>query len=208
MRAPLAALASLLLCACNVVLSEEPLFGEADAAKAPPFRDGAWISLTAECLAKWTGPAAPPPACAEHGEVRDGRLVPPDDPAMGLVVAGGGEPLIVQVRFTQHDATAGRPIDVHLYGAMKPTRFDAEGRVVEVRRWLVLCGEPPESAGMDSLRREEHLTIRPLPGLMIDKELGVCRAESTEVVRNAARASEAWDLEGGLARWVADPAAP
>ena len=76
------------------------------------------------------------------------------------------------------------------------------------QRWLVLCGEPPPGAGKDSLRREEHLTRKPLPGLVIDKELGVCRASTAAAVRGAARASEAWDEERAVMRWIADPAGP
>ncbi|MFC3077307.1 hypothetical protein ACFODL_04315 [Phenylobacterium terrae] len=208
MRALLIVLASLTLCACNVVMSEEPLFTEADAKRAPAFRDGAWVSLTAECQAQWRDPKAPPPSCVEHGEVRGGRLVPPDDPSMAVIVAGGGEPLIVQVRFTQEEAATGEPFRVHIYGALKPTRLDERGRIVEARRWLVLCGEPPPGAGQDSLRREEHLTARPLPGLTVDKELGICRAGTAAAVRAAARASEAWDLEKAVVRWVGDPTPP
>lgn len=206
MRAALTALASLTLCACNVVMSEGPLFTEADTGRAPPFRDGAWISMTAECRAQWRNPKAPPPQCAEHGEVRGGRLVPPDDPAQQVIVAGGGEPLIVQVRFTQQEAATGEPFRIHIYGALKPTRLDERGRIVEARRWLVLCGEPPPGAGEDSLRREEHLTENPLPGLSLDKELGICRAATPAAVRNAARASEAWDDEKAVVRWISDPA--
>lgn len=208
MRALLAALSALMLSACNVVMSEEPLFTQADAAKAPPFRDGAWVSMTAECLAQQRDPKAAPPPCAEHGEVRGGRLVPPDDPAQAVIVAGGGEPLIIQVQFTQEDAASRQPFRVHIYGALKPTRFDDRGRVVEARRWLVLCGEPPPGAGQDSLRREEHPTRRPLPGLVVDKELGICRASAPAAVRRAARASEAWDVEKAVVRWIADPDGP
>jgi hypothetical protein len=208
MRALLLALAAVSLSACNVVMSEEPLFTEADAKQAPALRDGAWVSLTAECQAQWRDPEAPPPSCAEHGEVRAGRLVPPDDPGQAVIVAGGGQPLIVQVQFTQQEAATGEAFRIHVYGALKPTRFDDHGRVVEARRWLVLCGEPPADAGLDSLRREEHLTRRPLPGLTVDDELGICRARSSQAVRNAARASEAWDVEKAAVRWIADPAGP
>ncbi|HEX2559095.1 hypothetical protein [Phenylobacterium sp.] len=206
MRALLVALASLMLSACNVVMSEEPLFTDADAKRAPPFRDGAWVSMTAECQAQWHAPKAAPPPCAEHGEVRGGRLVPPDDPAQSVIVAGGGEPLIVQVQFTPEEASTGEPFRIHIFGALKPTRRDDQGRIVEARRWLVLCGEPPPGAGQDSLRREEHLTKKLLPGLILDKELGICRARTAAVVRNAARASEAWDVEKAVVRWVSDPA--
>ena len=207
MRALIVAIASLLLTACNVVMSEEPLFGEADAARAPPFRDGAWISMSAECQSQWRDPRAPPP-CVEHGQVVGGRLIAPDEPPGAAIVAGGGVPLIVQVRFSQEEAATGEPFTVHIYGALKPTRLDAQGRVVEARRWLVLCGEPPPEAGRDSLRREEHLTRSPLPGLTIDPELGLCRAHEPQAVRNAARASEAWDEEKAVLRWVGEAARP
>lgn len=207
MRALLIAIAGLTLGACNVVMSEQPLFGAADEARAPAFRDGAWVSMTAECQAQWSDPQAAPPPCAEHGQVAGGRLVAPDDPAQAVIVAGG-DPLIVQVRFSQEEAATGKPFTIHIYGALKPTLLDARGRVVEARRWLVLCGEPPPGAGEGSLRRGEHLTRRPLPGLTVDAELGVCRARTPAAVRNAARASEAWDEEKAVLRWVGEPTRP
>jgi hypothetical protein len=208
MRPLLTALAGLMLSACNVVMSEAPMFGAADAAKAPAFRDGAWVSLTADSQAQWRDPKAPPPPCAEHGEVHGGRLVPPNDPAQAVIIAGGGDPLIVQVQFTQQEAATGETFRIHIFGALKPTRFDDEGRIVEARRWLVLCGEPPPGAGEDSLRREEHLTLSPLPGLTIDKALGICRPDSAAALRNAARASQAWDLEKAVVRWIGAPDQP
>lgn len=209
MRALAIAIASLLLSACNVVLSERPLFTQADAERPPRLRDGQWISLTAECQARWTDPAAPPPDCVEHGEVRNGQLLAPGEPPDTALVAGGGDPLIVQIRFSEKDAGTGKPFTVHLYGALKPTRTDPAGRVIEVRRWLVLCGPPPPEAKGSSLRMEEHLTRSPMPGMRVDRKLGVCFARDARAVRRAAAASEAWDEDKGVARWVGDaPATP
>ncbi|MET0293841.1 MAG: hypothetical protein ABW042_02405 [Phenylobacterium sp.] len=205
MRIVLSLVAAATLSACNVVMSEAPLFDQADAAKAPPFKDGEWLAMSGECLAGWTNQQTPPD-CARHGQVRGGRLVIPDDDAQDVLMAGG-EPLILQIRFSQKDASSGEPFVMHIYGALKPTARDAQGRITEARNWLVLCGPPPPEAKGSSLNTWEHLTNRPLPGLAIDRKLGICRAREAAAVRRAAAASEAWDDEKGVLRWV-EPTAP
>lgn len=65
---------SLLLGACtNMVRSERPWFSPADAASAPPLRDGVWAAVGPDCPFDTNLPLERWPTCAEGRVVRSGE---------------------------------------------------------------------------------------------------------------------------------------
>ncbi|HEY9217620.1 MAG TPA: hypothetical protein VIO94_06185, partial [Phenylobacterium sp.] len=174
MRPLLAALAALLLSACNLVLSEQPLFTPADEDRSAPLRDGLWVRVKADCP---FDPKAAPPECAQPGEVRNGRPIDPDSPAEDVVIAGG--PVrVVQIKVTNKEGKTG-PAVVYLYGALRPLRFDAQGRVVEAQNWIIQCGPPPPEPKPRNGKPPEpgdFLTLTPSEGMRVDRESGACWA--------------------------------
>jgi hypothetical protein len=65
---------ALLLGACtNMVRSEAPWFGPADAAGAPPLRDGVWAAVDPECRFDASRPLEQWPGCAQGRVIRGGE---------------------------------------------------------------------------------------------------------------------------------------
>jgi hypothetical protein len=73
------------------------------------------------------------------------------------------------------------------YFAVKPTAFDAQGRIIAYLTWPILCGPPPPPSKPGE--SDEGDTLAPFPGLHLRK--GNCTADNADVVRAAAKASEA-----------------
>jgi hypothetical protein len=89
------------------------------------------------------------------------------------------------------------------YGAVRPTRFDSEGRITAFTIWPVQCGPPPpkNAKGEDVA----PATLKPLPGIVMKKGDPVCTTTSVAALRNAARASEAWAPQPPReSHWVRD----
>jgi hypothetical protein len=69
-------LSSLLLGACtNMVRSEAPWFGPADAAGAPALRDGVWTAMQPDCRFDPARPLEQWPACAQGRVIRGGEAL-------------------------------------------------------------------------------------------------------------------------------------
>lgn len=74
MRALVPLLSSLLLGACtNMVRSEAPWFSPADAASAPPLRDGVWAAVDPDCRFDAGKPLEEWPGCARGRVIRGGE---------------------------------------------------------------------------------------------------------------------------------------
>ena len=74
MRTLVLLLSSLLLGACtNMVRSEAPWFGPADAAGAPALRDGVWAAVRPDCRFDAARPLEQWPACAQGRVIRGGE---------------------------------------------------------------------------------------------------------------------------------------
>jgi hypothetical protein len=186
-----AVVAALLTSACsNMVYSERALFSKAGG--APGFRAGVWMTPEAGCEADVRQPLRSWPECM-HGAVlgRRGPIMSAEGVRMMLVA---GEPLIIQEEWRSSDGTA------FFYGALRPTEFDAHGRVVASEAWPVQCGPPPLDDGKK--RTEGGLTEHPLPGLKVDGDN--CKADDPAVVRAAAAQSRAWADDISVSRWVRD----
>ena len=162
-----------LLGACNMVISETPMFGEKDAASLSP-RPGIWLAEDPECPLDATLPEAKWPKCA-----------------MWLVVSGSGEaalvdgkgqrqearyiiakgaPPIVQVLWRDEAKEDGKTFYVFL--GLEPNILD--GEFLAATTWEVKCGTK-DPADTD---------IKPYPGIAAE-----CRPSSQEAIRSAALAS-------------------
>jgi hypothetical protein len=205
------------LCACNLVVSEEPWFDEADAVGVPAFRDGLWLTVAEpNCQVDETLPAERWPDCAGAAYLRGSEWLTMEweqvgkskrarrrfvgwSAASGLVA--NGSPLIVQTMFEpqpEDEATSAissdpEPDRPYVYLALQPTRRDETGRVTAFELWPVRCGPEPEGA------KPGPVTDRPFPGLTIVEYN--CKAESVEAVRQAAMLSEPIG-EHMRSRWV------
>jgi hypothetical protein len=222
------AVASLaMLGACNVVLTKAPVFAQADSAGAPTLRPGVWLLFEQpDCKVDTSKPFVDWPDCAGGALVGEGQIAghksgaPRDVLEKTPVVLAAGDPRIAQLPVdvdvsaqasasASGDATASasasggghdRP---YAYAAVRPTRFDAEGRITAFRFWPVDCGPPPpkDKNGADVAAG----TLHPLPGMQMKPGDAFCTTGSKAAIRAAAKASEAW-ADGPIpeARWLRD----
>jgi hypothetical protein len=198
MRVVLAALSALLLTACNMVVSREPLFSMEGAAQTAQFRDGWWVNPKAGCAFDEAGDARDWPECAKGQWLRAGQMIDLEDPSdPANFVLAGGDPHIMQVEVNQ------KGLRLFAYAAVQPLKRDPEGRIIEARTWLVLCGPPPPEP-KDAKGPMDFATRAPLPGLTVDKETGNCWTDKAQAVRAAAGPSQAWDKDKAVIRWVRD----
>jgi hypothetical protein len=204
-----------LLSGCNLVVSKEPWFAEADTAGAPRFRDGLWTSTKSnDCKFDSVSDPSTWPDCAANLRVKDNRWssLERDQDAEGdekssvwkdfETVVVGGDPAIVQYKTSPEGIW--NPSEQYVYLAVRPTQSDAQGNVVAFSAWAVFCG--PVEQGQKKQTEASMVTSKPFEGLkMVDYN---CLAKDTGAVRNAALQSEKLVVNGrqqlGLVRWVRD----
>jgi hypothetical protein len=215
----LLAIASLaLLGACNMVVTKAPLFSKADTAGLAQLRPGVWRETTDKpCDFDETKPLADWPGCANGFITKDGQVGGYDTDANGkktwssleLIVAGG-EPRVMQVLMKELGVKGLGDLPfgpMYLYVAAHPTKTDAQGRIVAYSGWPILCGPPPppDAKGPDgnSVRTG---TLKPLPGLTMDKDGNNCTTTSQAAVQAAAKTSEQWQDSNATTEnhWVRD----
>ena len=205
-RRRLAIVAAALLGGCtNMVMSERPLFTQADAKGAPVFRPGVWASPEPGCGVDLKGPLSGWPKCA-HGDVMGSNgLSDPNIPLKSMVAVG--DPFIVQIVIPAELAKAAKDLPGGgasvLYAAIKPTRTDDKGQVIAFEGWPVECGPPsapPRKAEDGSDIR--FVTKAPLPGVTMVEDH--CLAAKAATVRAAASASRGWQTEVHETRWIRD----
>jgi hypothetical protein len=216
-----------LLCACNVVVTKDPLFAQKDAAGAPALRPGVWMFFKdADCQVDEAKPFTQWPDCVGGGLVTaDGvrahkANAPPDQLEDSPFVLASGEPRILQAQVDVDlsltaeasasggaTATASGGGSTHArpygYAAVRPTKLDSEGRIVAFTLWPVQCGPPPpkDKDGNDVA----PATLHPLPGMVMGKGDAVCTTASVDALRGAAKASEAWAARPlRESRWIRD----
>jgi hypothetical protein len=218
--------AALLLGGCNMVYAEKPIFTQADAAGAPQLRPGIWAKRVPNCKFDKTKPVEDWPECADPSLVSADHIGDPED-ASKLVpyLLAAGDPRVMQLEVKPD---TDKPF-VWFFAGLKPLKSDRQGRIVEARTWMVLCGPPPPKPpekpadeAADEATAEEtpeqasariqadidaqvaaSVTHEPLPGLTIKD--GMCVASEPGPVRNAVQASLAWDDgQPTVIYWVRD----
>ena len=189
-----AILSAALLGGCaNVVFSEGPLFTTADARGAPRFKPGVWIGEEPGCVVDTSKPLDQWGDCAEGWVMTRRGLADPTLYKGAAALLAAGDPMILQLGPEPPAET-----NEHFYNAVRALETDKAGRITAFSTWPVQCGPPPGPAGPD--QATTGVTASPLPGLEIrDKN---CLARDAASVRAAAKASEAWDREPAMARWV------
>ncbi len=128
--------AATVLCGCNMVVTDKPMFNQRDSVGAPTIRAGVWRAEIAGCEVDETAPQDQWPKCAE-AEPGVG------DPPAWLEVAG--DPDLLQMPAPMPSEDGMRTVFVYL--AFRPLKLDAEGRVVVMKSWSVQCGPPGDSGG-------------------------------------------------------------
>lgn len=196
------------LCACNMVMTTEPMFKAADAAGAPGLKEGVWVNMDADCKADLAGPVDGWPECASGVVLKDGAFRGEDKDGKTYaipVVLAAGDPRILQVQI-QDDAPsmAGEsPGSIFLYVALEAVKSDAAGNIVEYRGWSVLCGPPPPEGSKQPNGKPRYGTLKPLPGLTLDAEQSGCTPADKAALIGAAKASRAFAPEAeGVSRWL------
>ncbi len=213
----LTALASLGLGGCNMVMSDQPMFGAADAKGAPLLKPGFWSR--AEC-GRTPGPADPKDcldgivvtretvSTVDHS--KPGAADQRPEPAAYLLA--DGDPLVLQSKATAKLTEGGKGGgEAFIYMAISPTARDGSGRVVEAAAWPVQCG-PPTPADKPAAPSKQTggfspSTLHPFAGLKLTP-LG-CEPADAAAVRNAARRSRSVGEVLAL-RWLSErpPASP
>ena len=220
-----------LLTACNVVMTEKPLFTQADAAGAPALKPGVWLFFEEPgCKVDESKPFPEWPDCAGGGLVGAAEIkghkqdAPPDQLETAPYVLAAGDPRVMQIqvdvdlsahadvsasgedaRASGSTASASSHSQPYGYAAIRPTKLDSQGRIVAFTLWPVQCGPPPpkDANGDDTAPATQKL----LPGLTMKDGDPVCTTTSTTALRAAARASEAWAPQPPRdARWIRDAA--
>jgi hypothetical protein len=218
-----------LLSACNVVMTEKPLFTEADAAGAPALRPGVWLFFEEPgCKVDTSQPFVEWPDCAGGGLVGPADIkghkqdAPPDQLETAPYVLATGDPRVIQLQvdvdLSAHadvsasgegatanasTSSASSHSQPYGYGGVRPTKLDDQGRIVAFTLWPVQCGPPPpkDANGDDTA----PATLKPLPGLTMKDGDPVCSTTSAAALRAAAKASEAWAPQPPRdARWLRD----
>lgn len=214
MRTPVLLLSSLLLGACaNMVRSEAPWFGPADAEGAPALRDGVWAAVHPDCRFNAERPLEQWPACAggrvvRGGEALDLSFIDGEDgrgrrwrssyawSSETFVLAAGaprihqracGAPRGEQAEDGATESARDPAVSrlVYCYAGLRADGLDAEGRIVAFTTWPIWCGPFPQRAEGEG---GPNVTDAPFPGLSVVGEH--CVADDVHALRAAATASE------------------
>lgn len=197
------ALAASALGACNVVATKDPLFTQADASPLK-LHDGVWAPEDDRCRFDETRPVEAWPDCAQPLRVRDGEFLTWQadnkswrSDATGRILIVAGDPMILEARDIPENSEP-----IYVYAGFTP-RSDAQGRIVSIQAWPVLCGPPPP--GPKGAPATQAGTKAPFPGLTMDAKGQTCTTSDPNALRSAARASKGL-ASTGLARahWVRD----
>jgi hypothetical protein len=195
--------ACLLLGACNVVVTKAPLFSKADESGAPALRPGLWrMGSEPDCMVDESKPLIDWPKCARGVVIRDGAGGYYDRDsgapvwATQPIILATGTPRIGQIQ-AKISGDVKVSADPYIYAGIRAVKTDSEGRIVALSLWPVQCGPPPSGDTTGG-------TAKPLPGIEMAPGDPVCSTKSTDALRAAAKASEAWSPKLMTARWLRD----
>ena len=165
-----------LLSACNMAISETPIFAEEDAAAVVP-RDGLWLSDDPDCTFDPNMPEARWPGCAIWLIVRSsGRELLLQDgkgeaqPARYIIAKG--HPTVVQILWRDQAKEDGKTF--YVFFGLEPGLLQRDGTFITASSWEVKCGVKDTSSS----------EIKAYPGITAE-----CRPESGDGVRSSAGAS-------------------
>ncbi len=198
------ALATVLgLAGCNSLVSTDPWYTRADAARAPQLRDGLWRleDPSQPCSVDEAKPIGDWPDCTGALFIRGARLTLLSDkggehaPETMEFLVAAGDPMIVQL----HDPEAKTNGFAYLW--LRATKLDDRRRAIAIRGWTVACKPPPATNQADATNAAPPPAH--YPGLS-DQD-GNCTADSRASVQAAAAASERdFPSDVTVAHWVRD----
>ena len=205
---------AVLLSACNMVISNEPMLARGP--DSPAMKPGIWID-TKEQDCEFDSDTSPEtwPECADPAIVsEDGRFFTWEDKNQrwkGVnLVLGTGDPVVVQAELPV-ELTGANPLAPRfIYLAMRPTATDPGGLITAIKTWAVYCG-PVEEKDDKQVTAEnfedamaDSVTRQPFAGLTVVQ--GNCIARDVAALQNAAGLSETLDRHSedgvGSARWL------
>ena len=178
-----------LLGACNMAISETPVFTEEQSA-APAPRDGIWVADDPECPFEASTPQARWPSCAmwivasgsgREIDLRNGK----GEAQSARVIMADGRPRIMQIQW--HDDAKDDGKTFYVFFGLEPGPVQSDGTFIAARSWEVKCGT----------KRPEGSDIEPYPG--INRE---CRPSSQQAVRSAVVPSRATAEMAMSWRWL------
>jgi len=166
-----------LLSACNMVISETPIFAESDRATLIP-KDGIWLTKVDDCDFDASQPEAKWPECAVWVVVRNsGRellVMDGKDQTQRLdYLIAAGSPPVVQGKWI--DAAKEPGAAYYGFYGIEPQQLATDG-FAAASTWAVKCGVQQQSSSK----------IQPFPGVSAE-----CRPSSKDAIRSAATASRA-----------------
>jgi hypothetical protein len=207
----------LVLGACNMVVTQDPLFTKADLGLR--LREGVWREPSdGPCDFDEAKPVAEWPSCAKAVVVAKGQIGAWDTDDKGVrtwrssdVIFAAGQPPVAQVHLLDMDLKGVGDVPIkpsfYLYVVIRPTKTDNAGQITAYTSWPVLCGPPPPDGAKGPDGTSPRLgTLRPLPGLTMDKAGNNCTTASQDALRAAGVASEKWAQPGSMTvtQWVRD----
>ena len=164
---------SSMLCACNMVISETPVFVAADSGGPAP-ADGLWVRDDDDCSFDSSGPESSWPECAMWAVSRQsGRDLeyrnPKGESQRITAIFVSGKPEIVQAEWIDEAKEPKR--SYYVFYAVDPTGFDTGGSFTRAWIWPVQCGT----------QATYNSDIHPFPGISAE-----CRPSSKNAIRSAA----------------------
>src|SRR5579871_1730286 len=207
MRAVLAVLLGVLVCACNAVVTTTTVFGPEDAAGAPGLKVGVWTGAQdSNCRYDERRPMNAWPDCPSRLVMKDGQWLELKKNGdkwtwnSTSVLVAAGQPMIVQIYVP---ATSENPANFNYAGA-EATAHDSQGRITAFTGWPVLCGPPPPDTPPPAGQAKRYGTLTPLTGMTMDASNDDCTTTSKDAIRAAALASRQWAKDPTTIHWVRD----
>ncbi len=212
MRLVLVLAALTLLSACNMVITQQPVFSKLDSFGAPHLRAGVWDRPPSEaCAFDEKASMKSWPSCAQGAVAEPFKMSGWNENAGQKTwtsidyILGWGHPQVLQAHLT---SATGDPMPMpafYMYVAINPTKLDNTGQIIEYESWPIMCGPPPppDAKGPNGNPMRGG-TLQPLPGLTMDASGNNCSTNSKAAIRGAAGPSRAWNKDITVNHWVRD----
>jgi len=181
----------LLLGACNMAISDHPMFGEKQRSKKVVLENGIWLQAKDDCVFDRKLPKEEWPTCAGWLELRDNRVVAASDASEGelpqaILIVDGKPPLVQAPVETRPNIT------IYGYLAIEPILYSKLHRVTEARIWPIPCGI--------SIGTGASPKVDPYPGFSAE-----CIPTTVEALRHAASKGPADPSDVVNVVWIDTP---
>lgn len=194
--------AAAVLSACNIVVTETPMYAQADASGAPQLREGVWAMLEGDCKADVTADPSTWPECAEPVTIQDGKFSGKnkegEEETLPYILAAG-DPRVMQIELIEPDSK----VTLYFYTGVEPLKVDDKGRITAFKAWMVQCGPPPAKDAKRANGQPRFVSETPTEGMQVDPEETMCMPVDKAALARAAAASKGYeDDKGSRAIWA------